>query len=62
MFSVVNVREGISADDYGDPGWYENPPGTQAWEWIASRADQGRRCEDQVTPKDPAQQSHENHQ
>ncbi|SPH18247.1 Copper resistance protein A [Defluviimonas aquaemixtae] len=33
MFSVVKVREGIGADDYADPGWYENPPGTQAYEW-----------------------------
>ena len=33
MFSVVKVREGIGADDYSDPGWYENPPGTQAYEW-----------------------------
>lgn len=36
MFSVVKVREGISAGDYTDPGWYENPPGTQAWEWTGS--------------------------
>ena len=33
MFSVVKVREGISAEDYSDPGWYENPPGEQAYEW-----------------------------
>ncbi|MDF1671627.1 MAG: copper oxidase [Roseovarius sp.] len=33
MFSVVKVREGIDRDDYSDPGWYENPPGTQAYEW-----------------------------
>ena len=33
MFSVVKVRDGIAADDYSDPGWYENPPGTQAREW-----------------------------
>jgi hypothetical protein len=33
MFSVVKVREGLSAGDYSDPGWYENPPGTQAYEW-----------------------------
>jgi hypothetical protein len=33
MFSVVKVREGISAGDYSDPGWYKNPPGTQAYEW-----------------------------
>jgi hypothetical protein len=33
MFSVVKVRDGIDADDYSDPGWYENPPGEQAYEW-----------------------------
>jgi hypothetical protein len=33
MFSVVNVREGIAADDYKDPGPYENPAGTVAYEF-----------------------------
>ncbi|MCF7701953.1 multicopper oxidase family protein [Loktanella sp. M215] len=33
MFSVVKVRPGVASDDYADPGWYENPPGTQAAEW-----------------------------
>eukprot|EP00913_Durusdinium_trenchii_P016416 g15432.t1 len=41
MFSVVKVREGISAGDYSDPGWYENPPGTQAWEWTGSLPEPG---------------------
>jgi hypothetical protein len=29
----VKVRKGIDSDDYSDPGWYENPPGEQAYEW-----------------------------
>ena len=33
MFSVVKVREGLSANDYADPGWYEHPEGTVAYEW-----------------------------
>lgn len=33
MFSVVKVREGLSANDYADPGWYQHPEGTVAWEW-----------------------------
>jgi len=33
MFSVVKVREGLSSDDYADPGWYEHPEGTVAYEW-----------------------------
>ena len=32
MFSVVKVREGIAANDYKDPGWYQHPPGTVAYE------------------------------
>jgi manganese oxidase len=33
MFSVVKVREGLSATDYADPGWHKHPAGTVAWEW-----------------------------
>ena len=33
MFSVVKVREGLSATDYADPGWYKHPEGTVAYEW-----------------------------
>jgi manganese oxidase len=33
MFSVVKVREGISANDYADPGWYQHPEGTVSYEW-----------------------------
>ncbi|HYD01777.1 MAG TPA: multicopper oxidase domain-containing protein, partial [Phycisphaerales bacterium] len=33
MFTVLKVREGLSADaarSHLDPGWYQDPPGTQA--------------------------------
>jgi hypothetical protein len=33
MFTVVKVREGLARNDYKDPGWYEHPRGTQAYEW-----------------------------
>ena len=33
MFSVVKVRPDVEPGDYSDPGWYENPPGTEAYEW-----------------------------
>jgi FtsP/CotA-like multicopper oxidase with cupredoxin domain len=64
MFSVVKVREGISADDYSDPGWYENPPGTQAWEWTGSLPDPVKAADSKtmVPAKDALKQSHENHQ
>jgi FtsP/CotA-like multicopper oxidase with cupredoxin domain len=53
MFSVVKVREGISAGDYSDPGWYENPPGTQAWEWTGELPDTTKTNDHktQITPK-----------
>ncbi len=52
MFSMVKVREGISAGDYADPGWYENPPGTQAYEWTGELPDSATRTNSstQVTP------------
>ena len=39
MFSVVKVREGLAADDYSDPGWYEHPQGTVAYEWTGDIPD-----------------------
>jgi FtsP/CotA-like multicopper oxidase with cupredoxin domain len=33
MFTVVKVREDLAANDYKDPGWYQHPPGTVAYEW-----------------------------
>lgn len=33
MFSVVKVREGLAANDYGDPGWYQHPTGTVSYEY-----------------------------
>jgi manganese oxidase len=35
MFTVVKVREGLAANDYKDPGWYQHPQGTVAYEWPA---------------------------
>jgi FtsP/CotA-like multicopper oxidase with cupredoxin domain len=33
MFTVVKVHDNVKPGDYGDPGWYRQPPGTQAYEW-----------------------------
>ena len=30
MFTVLKIRAGLSANDYGDPGWYQYPHGTTA--------------------------------
>ncbi|MBI3562632.1 MAG: copper oxidase [Gammaproteobacteria bacterium] len=33
MFSVVKIRKDQKPGDYTDPGWYQQPEGTQAYEW-----------------------------
>jgi hypothetical protein len=42
MFSVVKVRRDQKPGDYSDPGWYTQPPGTQAFEWTGSLPDPAR--------------------
>jgi FtsP/CotA-like multicopper oxidase with cupredoxin domain len=32
MFTVVKVREGLAVGDYKDPGWFQHPQGTVAYE------------------------------
>jgi FtsP/CotA-like multicopper oxidase with cupredoxin domain len=44
MFTVVKVREGLARNDYKDPGWYQHPRGSVAYEWkgaapVAERRD-----------------------
>jgi len=43
MFSVVKVRDGIAADDYGDPGPYRHPEGTVAYEFAGDAGEAPRR-------------------
>jgi manganese oxidase len=33
MFSLVKVRKNLAHNDYRDPGWYQPPAGTVAYEW-----------------------------
>jgi hypothetical protein len=33
MFTTLKVRKDQKAGDYKDPGWFKQPPGTQAFEW-----------------------------
>jgi hypothetical protein len=42
MFSVVKVRKGQKRGDYGDPGWFEHPPGTVAYEFTGALPDPAR--------------------
>ncbi|MBK9116060.1 MAG: copper oxidase [Betaproteobacteria bacterium] len=42
MFTTVKVRKGLARDDFKDPGWYAQPPGTQAREWTGALAEPAR--------------------
>ena len=36
MFSVLKVRKNQAPGDYKDPGWYQAPAGTTAFEWTGA--------------------------
>jgi hypothetical protein len=36
MFTTLKVRRNQKAGDYSDPGWFQQPPGTQAYEWAGA--------------------------
>jgi FtsP/CotA-like multicopper oxidase with cupredoxin domain len=44
MFTVVKVREGLARNDYRDPGWYQHPAGTVAYEWKGEAPPAERRA------------------
>jgi len=33
MFTVLKIREGLARGDYSDPGWYQHPQDSVAYEW-----------------------------
>ncbi len=48
MFSMVKVRADQPRGDYTDPGWYDHPPGTIAWEYTGE-LDQPARFKSEVS-------------
>ena len=36
MFSILKVRKTQKPGDYSDPGWYQHPKGTVAYEWTGA--------------------------
>jgi hypothetical protein len=49
MFTVVKIREGLARDDYTDPGPYQHPPGTVAYEIKGSAAEPVGRSDKSAT-------------
>jgi hypothetical protein len=45
MFTVVKVREGLTAGDYGDPGPYRNPEGSVAYEFKGAAGEPPRQSD-----------------
>jgi hypothetical protein len=43
MFSMLKVRKNQAPGDYKDPGWYQQPAGTQAYEWTDALPDATRQ-------------------
>ena len=42
MFSMLKVRKDQKAGDYKDPGWYQHPKGTVAFEWTGAMPEPAR--------------------
>jgi len=42
MFSVLKVRKGQRRGDFADPGWFQHPPGTVAYEFTGTLPDPQR--------------------
>jgi manganese oxidase len=47
MFTMVKVRKDQKPGDYKDPGWYKQPPGTQAFEWTGNLPEPARFLSEQ---------------
>ncbi|MDF1485140.1 copper oxidase [Ramlibacter sp. H39-3-26] len=54
MFSLLKVRRGQLPGDYGDPGWYQHPPGTRAAEWSGDAPDTVRAAPGATVPGMPS--------
>ncbi len=50
MFTLLKVRAEQRPGDYSDPGWYEQPPGTQAYEWTGELPEPQRFASERLNP------------
>jgi FtsP/CotA-like multicopper oxidase with cupredoxin domain len=56
MFSLIKVRRDQPRGDYRDPGWFQHPPGTVAYEWTGALAEAPRSAGSGGTLMKPAAQ------
>jgi manganese oxidase len=55
MFSMLKVRKNQKPGDYKDPGWYQHPKGTVAYEWTGAAMSQPASAPNKGEPLMPAQ-------
>jgi len=48
MFSLVKVRKDQRRGDFGDPGWFKHPAGSQAYEWTGPALAEPQRAQGAV--------------
>jgi hypothetical protein len=56
MFTTVKIRQGLARNDYKDPGWYKQPPGTVAYLLDGPQTPTAKRAPDAAPVKGPAMQ------
>lgn len=54
MFSVLKVREGLAKGDFKDPGPYQFPKGTTAYEFVGDTPEPLRQTADSINSDKPA--------
>ena len=52
MFTVVKVRRDQQPGSYADPGWYQHPKGTVAYQWNGESPDVARPATPASTRRD----------
>ena len=57
MFTMLKVRKGLASGDYQDPGWYQQPRGSQAYEWTGALPEPVRAPQAKLAPGEEVPQA-----
>ena len=55
MFTTVKIRKNQKPGDYSDPGWYEQPKNTRAYEWTGEPLPATRAAESATPASNPGE-------